>query len=716
VLVLVCCVAAYLASLRLQRVISGPILSLAGTAKTISEDKDYSARAIKKSDDEVGSLIDAFNDMLEGIQERDSALLEARVQLEIRVQERTAELDAANEQLEGSVDRMQKVNKLQDGLLRYGSISEKAKAITVAIVDIFDADFCRIWLTGQGDLCDSGCMHAKVTESAHMCRNRDKCLFLTASSGRYTHIDGEVHRRVPSGCYKIGQLASGTDRKFLSNDVQHEPRVHYHEWASELGLISFAGYQLCPPDGESIGVLALFSKKPILPNENAVLESLANTTAQVIQTLRAEKDLRQAKEEAIAADRAKSEFLANMSHEIRTPMNAIIGFNDLLADEELTDTQRDYVNAVRDSGKHLLQLIGDILDFSKVEAGKLDIEVTECSLRQLLTRMESMMRQTAVDKGLEFKIQEDNGLPSHIRTDSARLEQCLINLAGNAIKFTAQGHVYVKVSLEDKDDRPHIRFDVEDTGIGIPVEKLDTIFQSFSQADGSLTRKYGGTGLGLTITKQLVGLLGGQITVTSEEDKGSVFSLIIPAGVDVAKQPLLDNDDIADHTDSDKGETELPECSGHVLVVDDVETNRVLVKILLERIGLEVTIAEDGNQAVQKALVRAFDLILMDMQMPRMNGYEATATLREKGLTTPIVALTASALDGDDKKCIEAGCDDYLSKPINRQELLEIVSKYMPPKNEDLCEKANSIKSEIDELVEICSCQGHEQAPHDRDN
>ncbi|UCE48971.1 MAG: response regulator [Phycisphaerales bacterium] len=407
--------------------------------------------------------------------------------------------------------------------------------------------------------------------------------------------------------------------------------------------------------------------------------------------------------QAIVANQAKSEFLANMSHEMRTPMNAIIGFSDILADDELTSEQKDHVNIIRDSGKHLLELIDDILDFSKIEAGKLDVEMADCSLKSLLARVESMVHHTVLEKGLKFEIREDKNLPANIHTDPDRLEQCLINLADNAIKFTEQGHVYINVSLEDKWGRPYVRFDVEDTGIGIASDQLEGIFDSFTQADGSAARRYGGTGLGLAITKHLAELLGGLLTVVSEEGKGSVFSLVIPAGIDVAERQTLVGKNIADRRDNKREKTELPTFSGHVLVAEDVRTNQLLCKSLLSRMGLEVTIAEDGDQAVQKALTGAFDIILMDIQMPNMNGYEATRTLRKKGITTPIIALTANAMKGDDKKCIESGADDYLSKPLERQRLFEKIRRYLPSEERALSEKIDSAKSQVDELVELSS-------------
>ena len=296
--------------------------------------------------------------------------------------------------------------------------------------------------------------------------------------------------------------------------------------------------------------------------------------------------------EAIKAKHSKSRFLANMSHEMRTPMNAIIGFSQVLAEENLTAQQKEFVEIIQDSGENLLKLIDDILDLSKIEAGKIYVEIADCSLEKLLTRVESMIRLEAEEKGLEFQVAKSDSLPGVIRTDSVRLCQCLINLASNAVKFTQEGHVYINVSLEHDNDSSFVRFDVEDTGIGIPADRQQAVFESFVQVDGSTPRRFGGTGLGLAITKRLTELLGGNLSLTSEEGKGCVFTLKIPAGVDEchrsdARCSILDT-----------RENRESEFSGRILVAEDILTNRKLLAMLLENMGFDVVITEDGQQAV----------------------------------------------------------------------------------------------------------------------
>jgi signal transduction histidine kinase/DNA-binding NarL/FixJ family response regulator len=406
-------------------------------------------------------------------------------------------------------------------------------------------------------------------------------------------------------------------------------------------------------------------------------------------------------QEAKEASRAKSEFLANMSHEIRTPMNAIIGFSGLLADEKLTTQQADFARSIRMSGHNLLTLINDVLDFSKVEAGKLDVEMDDCPVADLLSGVESTMRPSAEKGGLDFAVRQSGEVPSVIWSDAVRLNQCLVNLVGNAIKFTERGHVHVDVSVETRGNDKHVRFSVEDTGIGIPPHKQEKVFDAFVQADSSTTRRFGGTGLGLSITRKLAGLLGGELTLTSVPDEGSTFALIIPVG----RKTAAESKNINAGEDSCPGTLSAAKgggFSGKVLVVEDNPTNLLLARCLLQKLGLDVTDACNGKEAVEKVLDGDFDIILMDMQMPVMNGYEATQAIREKKLTIPIVALTANAMKGDDKECLDAGCNAYVSKPIDRRKLCDVLARYLSPAKPSISDEVESAVEDVRRLNEMC--------------
>jgi len=398
-------------------------------------------------------------------------------------------------------------------------------------------------------------------------------------------------------------------------------------------------------------------------------------------------------EEARAASLAKSQFLANMSHELRTPMNAIIGFSDLLADEDLSEAQNDSLLIIQDSAHNLLRLLNDILDFSKIEAGLLDVAITECSLDQLLTSVEAMLKGLAIKKGLALEIVRIGTLPPKIESDPARLRQCLINLINNAIKFTSEGHVFIKVSEQIINSEVFVHFEVEDTGIGISKDKQETVFESFTQVYEGDVSTYGGTGLGLAITRQLAELLGGHVGLSSEVGKGSVFSMTIPTGLttDGAKEPQQTKADIPQEIQHDAPEQAL-HFTGRVLVAEDSPANQKLIDLNLKRLGIAPKIVENGQQAVEAVAQQDYDLIFMDMQMPVMDGYAATRALRDNGKTLPIVALTAYAMEQDDQKCFAAGCDEYMSKPMKRQKLIEVLKKY-------LCEHADITDAKTDVCI-----------------
>ena len=363
-----------------------------------------------------------------------------------------------------------------------------------------------------------------------------------------------------------------------------------------------------------------------------------------------------------------------MSHEIRTPLNAVIGFTDLLrmSGKECDEAEReDYLQTIHTSGKHLLALINDILDLSKIEADRLEVELVSCSPHEIISEIVSVLRVKALEKDLTLDYYWDGNVPETICTDPARFRQLLMNLVSNAIKFTQVGKVQIAARLVRDELNPQLAVEVIDTGVGIPADKFEDIFDPFVQADTSVTRQFGGTGLGLTISRRIAHALGGGISVSSEVGKGSTFTVTIATGpldeVRILDAPPADGMRSARQHRQDA----LPSLAGvRILVVEDGDTNRRLVGLVLQRAGVEVTMAENGRVGADLALKAPFDLILMDMQMPVMDGYTAAALLREHGLTTPIIAMTAHAMKGDQDKCLAAGCSGYVTKPIDAELLV----------------------------------------------
>jgi signal transduction histidine kinase/CheY-like chemotaxis protein/HPt (histidine-containing phosphotransfer) domain-containing protein len=396
---------------------------------------------------------------------------------------------------------------------------------------------------------------------------------------------------------------------------------------------------------------------------------------EIVEREKIQADLEHARDAAESANRSKSEFLANMSHEIRTPLNAVLGFTDLLrtgGDDGDPAKRQEYLDLIHTSGDHLLGLINDILDLSKIESGKLEIERVACSPQQILADVVSVLRVRANEKGIVLEYAWESGVPGVVEADPQRLRQLLVNLIGNAIKFTNEGHVRVIGRMERDEGRELLAFDVRDTGIGIPKEKFEAIFDPFVQADNSVTRKFGGTGLGLAICRRIVEAMGGTLTLKSEVGTGSVFTAT--AEVKPAAESRLSD---AAHSDVLTGVrrkallTSVKMPRGRVLVVEDGDTNRKLIELVLRRAGLEVVTSENGKLGFEAALAAPFDLILMDMQMPVMDGYTAARILRERGLKLPIIALTAHAMFGDEQKCRAAGCSGFMTKPIHADLLLQ---------------------------------------------
>ncbi|MCX5688610.1 MAG: ATP-binding protein, partial [Planctomycetota bacterium] len=418
---------------------------------------------------------------------------------------------------------------------------------------------------------------------------------------------------------------------------------------------------------------------------------LFGTATDVTESVEREEALKIAQVQAEAANAAKSEFLANMSHEIRTPMTAILGFADLLAqdgDRDRAPRQRlEYIDTIRRNGEHLLSIINDILDISKVEAGKMTIESTDTEPVQIVHDVVSLMNVKAASKKLPFAAVFRTAVPERIKSDPLRLRQILVNLVGNAIKFTQDGSVTLAVDFDAATGL--LGFDVVDTGIGLTPDQKAQLFGAFVQADTSTSRKFGGTGLGLRISKRLAQMLGGDISVNSEPGKGSIFRVVVKTG-DLSGVPLVDAAmalPIVEESAVPAGprtQEQSPRLDGcRILLAEDGTDNQRLISFHLSKAGAKVSIVENGKLAVEALTADGtldgdltdpphYDLLLTDMQMPEMDGYASVRLLRAKGCTLPIIALTAHSMSGDMEKCLRAGCDGYASKPIERDQLIRV--------------------------------------------
>jgi signal transduction histidine kinase/ActR/RegA family two-component response regulator len=395
----------------------------------------------------------------------------------------------------------------------------------------------------------------------------------------------------------------------------------------------------------------------------------------------ARRKLSIALDQAQAADRAKMHFLANMSHEIRTPMTAILGFAENLLDPDLTRAeQTSAIETIRRNAEHLTEIINDILDISKIEADKIEIEKLRCRPIEIVQDVVTLMKVRADARHLKLAVRCEGPLPETIETDPTRLRQVLTNLVGNALKFTERGGVTVTCRLLQEEASPRFEIQVADTGIGMTPEQLPRLFQAFHQGDNSMTRRFGGTGLGLAISKRLAELMGGTISVASVRGAGSTFTATVATGP-LEGIMLADASVVSAPVSAVAGNCSL-QLAGRVLLAEDGLDNQRLLSFMLKKAGVEVVLACNGAEAIDRheesvEQQQLFDVILMDMQMPVMDGYAATAELRRLGCRLPIVALTAHAMKGDREQCLSAGCDEYLTKPVDRARLLEIVAQAM---------------------------------------
>ncbi|OLC94229.1 MAG: hypothetical protein AUH86_15005 [Acidobacteria bacterium 13_1_40CM_4_58_4] len=610
-------------SSRLLRLITEPILALAEVAGRISAEENYKLRAIPQSDDEVGKLIDSFNQMLGRIQERDTALQEAKDDLELRVEARTRELQLeVNERKQAEVKLQSSLRELEDLKFALDQHCNVSRTDEEGIITFVNERFCSISKFSHDEL--MGKNHRVVNSGHH-----PKEFF------------GELWRTIKSG-------------QSWKAEVKNRAKDGSLFW-SDTTIVPF-----CDTQGKPFQYIAI--------------------RTDITSLKRIEEELRRAKDVAEQASRAKSEFLANMSHEIRTPLNGIMGMTDLALETELSREQREYLETVKTSSDSLLTVINDILDFSKIEAGKIDLEVADFDVRDSLETTLKTLAVRADEKGLELLCEVAPEVPEVVRGDVTRLKQVVLNLVGNAIKFTNQGEVAVRVQVEAEDGRDLVlRFTVSDTGIGIAEDKREKIFDPFAQADTSTTRKYGGTGLGLTISVRLVRMMGGKIWVESEEGRGSHFHFTVRVGA-------------ADRKEIKVGSAAPPQIlrGVRVLVVDDNGTNRRILEGMLKRWEMRPVSAKGGEEALAQLVAArkagdAFGLIVTDMHMPKMDGFALVERIRRRPelSAATIMMLTSAGHRGDAERCQKLGVSAYLLKPIRQSELREAIARVLGAREQE---------------------------------
>jgi PAS domain S-box-containing protein len=465
-------------------------------------------------------------------------------------------------------------------------------------------------------------------------------------------------------------------------DDLHECLVTYFD-AFDHRLDFEMEFRLLRHDGEYRWVLN--KGTPFLDTEGEFAGYICSCL-DITDRKKAELEVQSAKEAAESASIAKSEFLANMSHEIRTPMTAVLGYAELLLDDRhgLRDPEErtEAMLTIKRNGTYLLELLNDILDLSKIEAGRLTLEHVQFSPIQLMADVQRLMAVRAQALGLDFRADYGTGIPEMIEGDPTRLRQIIVNLVSNAVKFTEHGHVALRMKMIEHGGEPKLQYEIEDTGIGMTHQQLSRVFDPFTQADSSTTREYGGTGLGLTISTRLTELLGGVLDAESHVGEGSKFSIIVPTGRLDGVQLIDDPEDwLHQHERESDSSTDVGRINCRVLVAEDGVDNQRLIRAILAPRVREVVVAENGQVAFEIAMNavvdgRPFEVILMDMQMPVLDGYQATRRLRMNGYDRPIIALTAHAMEGNRERCLEAGCDDFTTKPIDRRALLDLIARF----------------------------------------
>ncbi len=631
---------------------------------------------LRDADGNVVAAVELVEGVIEQLREEES-FLQIREELEGLADSQTSELKALNEEL---LEKVRELEQAEQTLRHRVEMERSVAAISTRFINLPPGEIDQAVVDALGTigtLCnvDRSYVFSVDLEAMSMTNTHEWCAvniepqkemlqdipldtlpWLVERLSRFDTIHIPVVADMPLEAVEEKELLESQDIKSLIV----VPMV----WQRELkGFIGF----------DSVREKRQWSDEDIL-----LLNTLSNIVIQALEDKRTAEKLRKAKDAAEDASRLKSEFLANVSHEVRTPLNGVMGMLQLLGAGRLQPEQKKYVDIALGSGKSLLQILNDILDLSKIEAGKIDISEEEVNLGGVIRQAAEIFVPQVLSKGLDLRCDVDAGVPSLVLGDGGRIRQVMFNLLGNAVKFTAKGEVRVTAFPEKslgQEDRIRVCFSIFDTGIGIPSDRLEHVFDPFIQVDGSHGRIYQGTGLGLSIVKRLVELMGGGIEIESQVGIGTTVRFYLD--FEIPSQPALED------TSGDEAIPVVPKSKLHILLAEDDEVNRFVATRMLENMGHTVACAHTGREVLQLLEGASFDCILMDVQMPGMDGFETTRAIRQElsghsGLTVPIIAMTAHAMQSDKDRCLEAGMDAYLTKPMDMEELGRTLAVVVP--------------------------------------